>query len=186
MSSIFEFLAVCFYFILPAYAANVAPILAKRFNVLPWLAVPVDCNASWNGKPLLGPHKTLRGFVLGTAAAIAVTLSQTLLYPLFPFPTVGLVNYAHVNPLVLGFLLGFGSLLGDSLGSFVKRRVGIKPGEPLLGLDQTGMAIAAIAVIVRINPLPNTAIITIVVMTFLWHIAAARTAYLLKIRKEKW
>ena len=186
MSSIFEFLAVCFYFILPAYAANVAPILAKRFNVLPRLAVPVDCNANWNGKPLLGPHKTLRGFVLGTAAAIAVTVGQTFLYPLFPFPTLGLVNYAYVDPFVLGFLLGFGSLLGDSIGSFIKRRAGKKPGEPLPILDQTGMAMVATIAVVWVYPLSIDAIIAIIAMTFLWHITAAKTAYAFKIRPEKW
>lgn len=186
MSNILEFLAVCFYFMLPAYAANVAPVLAKRFNVLPRLAVPVDCNASWNGKPLLGPHKTLRGFVLGTTAAIAVTLGQTLLYPLFPFPTIGLVDYASVNPLVLGFLLGFGSLLGDSLGSFIKRRTRIQPGEPFPGPDQMGMAVMAIAVVAGVYPLSLTAVVAVVAMTFLWHITAARTAFLLKIREEKW
>ncbi|MDP4007458.1 MAG: CDP-archaeol synthase [bacterium] len=186
MPDILQFLAICFYFILPAYAANVAPVLAKRFNVLTQLAVPIDCNLKLRGKPVLGPHKTLRGFLVGTIAAISVTLSQTLLYPLFPFPTLGLVDYAQVNPLLLGFLLGFGSLLGDSFGSFIKRRIGKNPGEPLLGLDQTGMAIAAILAVSRAYPLSGGVILILITMTFLWHITAAKTAYLLKIRSEKW
>ncbi|MDO8474466.1 MAG: CDP-archaeol synthase [bacterium] len=181
-----QFLAICFYFIFPAYAANIAPILAKRFNILSRLDLPIDCNARWNGKPVLGPHKTLRGFVLGTTVAIAVVLSQTLLYPFFPFPTLGLVNYAQINPFLLGFLLGFGSLLGDSLGSLIKRRIGRAPGESLFGLDQTGMAIVAIASVVWIYPLSLTTSIALIAMTFLWHITAARTAFLLKIRREKW
>ena len=181
-----QFFAICFYFLLPVYAANVTPILAKRFNVLPGLALPIDCNASWKGKPVLGPHKTLRGFLLGTAAAMVVGFTQTILYPVPNFPTLGLVDYASINPLVLGFLLGFGSLLGDSLGSFIKRRAGKKPGETFPVLDQTGMTIVAIVAVIWAYPLPIAAIIAGVSITFVWHVIAARMAYVLNIREEKW
>ena len=44
---------------------------------------------------------------------------------------------------LIGFLLGFGALLGDALGSFIKRRMGIGRGKPAPILDQIDFLIVA-------------------------------------------
>jgi CDP-2,3-bis-(O-geranylgeranyl)-sn-glycerol synthase len=188
MPDIIQFLAVCFYFLFPAYAANIAPILANRFHVFPRLALPIDCNVTFifDGKRLLGPRKTVRGFLLGTLAAMFVASMQSFLWPFFPFPTLGLVNYASVNPLLLGFLLGFGSLVGDSVGSFIKRRIGWEPGRSFLGLDQVDMLIAVIFVASWKYHVSAIAIVTLLVGTFIWHLVLSWGAYKLRIRDEKW
>ncbi|MCD4805699.1 MAG: CDP-archaeol synthase, partial [Desulfobacterales bacterium] len=65
---------------------------------------PIDWNRTFlDGKPLLGSHKTIRG-IIGSIAA-GTLLSGFL----------GL-------PLIVGFCIGFFSMLGDSLSSFFKRR----------------------------------------------------------------
>ncbi|MBI2123974.1 MAG: CDP-archaeol synthase [Candidatus Wildermuthbacteria bacterium] len=181
-----EFLVACSYFILPACAANVVPVLAKRFNIFPSLALPMDCGVKVGGEPLLGSHKTLRGFVLGTMAAVIVTMGQNILDRFTPLSVPELVDYAQANWLVLGFLLGFGSLIGDAMGSFVKRRARKKPGKPFPVLDQVGMAIMAIIMVMGVYPLSMDAIVAIIVLTFFWHMGASRTAYLFGIRQEKW
>jgi hypothetical protein len=48
------------YFFGPAYAADVSPILAER--LLPRFDVPIDGGTKLRGPPLLGAHKTWRGF----------------------------------------------------------------------------------------------------------------------------
>ena len=49
--------------------------------------------------------------------------------------------------ILIGFLLGFGALLGDALGSFLKRRLGIGRGKPAPILDQLDFIIVALILV---------------------------------------
>lgn len=179
------FWAQCFYFFCPAFFANIIPVLASRFGILPSLAMPIDQGRNW-----LGPHKTVRGFLLGTTTAIAVTYCQTALDRLEPFSTLSLLDYSRVQPLLLGFLLGFGSLVGDSMGSFAKRRLNIQPGKHLWFVDEISMAVGAIIFLAILYPSPSsykiTIVLTLLTLTFLWHLAATRTAYATGIKNVRW
>lgn len=70
-----------------------------------------------DGKPILGPHKTFRGFI----GAIVV---GTLVAPILGFS------------LADGCILAFLSMLGDLASSFVKRRFGFLSGTVVVGWDQ--------------------------------------------------
>src|ERR1035438_7716287 len=97
--------------------ANTAPLVAKRWFGTRWV-LPLDCGLKFfDGRPLLGSSKTIRGLV----AAIAAT---TLAAPLLGLPAT------------LGALLGAGAMLGDALSSFIKRRMGAAPSTRATGLDQ--------------------------------------------------
>ncbi|MCD4763711.1 MAG: CDP-archaeol synthase [Desulfobacterales bacterium] len=79
---------------------------------------PIDRNRTFlDGKPLLGSHKTIRGIIGSMAAG---TLLSAFL---------GL-------PLIVGFCIGFFSMLGDSLSSFFKRRFELASGTAVPLLDQ--------------------------------------------------
>jgi len=52
---------------------------------------------------------------------------QVLLYPYVSEYTF--FDYTEVNILIIGFLFGFGALLGDLVESFFKRRIGIESGK---------------------------------------------------------
>lgn len=177
--------AQCFYFFCPAFLANMVPVLAARFQSFPSLASPVDRGKNW-----LGPNKTVRGLLLGTTAAIAATYCQAALYRFEPFARFSLLDYDRVQPFLLGFLLGFGSLVGDGMGSFLKRRLGKRPGEHLWLIDEISMAVGAIVFLAILYPSPSIRKVTIafvlVALTFLWHLIAARTAYAIGMRKVRW
>jgi CDP-archaeol synthase len=97
--------------------ANTAPLIAKRWMGTFW-ARPLDAGMRFvDGRPVLGPSKTVRGFV---AALIAATLGALLL----GFPPV------------FGVLIGGGAMLGDMLSSFIKRRLNVAPSGRATGLDQ--------------------------------------------------
>lgn len=97
--------------------ANGSPILAKRL-LGARLDVPLDGGLRFvDGRPLLGPSKTLRGVV----AAIALTALCA--------PLVG------VSP-QLGAWIGAAAMAGDAISSFIKRRLGIAPSGRAIGLDQ--------------------------------------------------
>ncbi|MDP6670520.1 MAG: CDP-archaeol synthase, partial [archaeon] len=83
----------------------------------------------FDGRPLFGKGKTFRGtiagIVVGSVGALAVSVF------LSDFTTVISANYFHY-----GFLLAAGAMLGDLVGSFIKRRTGLARGESVLLLDQ--------------------------------------------------
>ncbi len=167
----------CFYFMMPAYFANMAPVIAK--NWFKKTAIPVDF-----GKNIFGKNKTFRGFIFGILFAIVIAYLQFLLYGFSYFEGLSFIDYS--NWLVVGFLFGFGALLGDLAESFIKRRLKIKPGERFVPWDQTDFIIGALIFVSFVVDVSWRMVLFITVISFLGHILVNHTAYYLGVRKEKW
>lgn len=130
------------WFSIPMYVANAMPVFARR---VPFLDVPVDMGKSFRGKPILGSHKTYRGFVFGVLGSIAVVFVQKYAYMQGGmWQTLSIIDYGNISVLELGFLLGFGALFGDSVKSFFKRRIGIESGKSWLFFDQVDYILGAL------------------------------------------
>ncbi|MEW6721796.1 MAG: CDP-2,3-bis-(O-geranylgeranyl)-sn-glycerol synthase [Candidatus Micrarchaeota archaeon] len=118
-------------FLIPIYVANSSPVVLGGGAPLDFGAVMGD------GKRVLGDGKTIRGFFGGTLAGTVAGGLVVLAYPL-PF-------YASPGMQFTGaFILAFGTLAGDSLGSFLKRRAGVGSGRPFV-LDTIMFLIVALA-----------------------------------------
>lgn len=174
------------YLFLPAYAANMAPVVAKRFNVWPSLARPLDGGRMLGAQPLLGEHKTVRGLLFGLTAGIVVALFQRwgversdLLGALSSGP------HETVPPLLWGSALGGGALLGDLVKSFIKRRFGIPPGQRWFPWDQVDLILGAIILGRLVYPLPLAVMVTALVLTPLLGLVVNIGAYFLSV-KEAW
>lgn len=183
---VFLFLLKCVYLIIPGILANITPILYK--NKLKILAIPIDFNKKIKGKPILGSHKTFRGFFVGIISAIIAAYIQWFLYHDGIFLNISFIRYGEINVLLFGFLMGFGVLVGDSVKSFIKRRVSIKPGDRFIPLDQLD---SIIGMLIFIYPfyyeyIPFTAVIVLIPFWFFGHILLTRIGYYTGIRKEKW
>lgn len=97
--------------------ANSAPIFA-RILLGVWSNWPIDGGIVYrDGRPLLGPTKTLRGLL---AAVCATGMAAPLI-------DIDIITSA---------LFGFCSMLGDLASSFIKRRLGVESSTSVLGLDQ--------------------------------------------------
>lgn len=175
------FLLKCFYFMLPAYFANMAPVMVKRINLF---AFPVDFNKTIGSKPVLGRNKTFRGIIFGTIFAVVIAYLQYLLYGIESFRNISFLSYQ--NWLLFGFLMGFGSLTGDLLKSFFKRRLGINPGEKFIPFDQTDFVIGALVFIMPVFDVTLEIFIASLLVSFIGHILINHIAFYLKIRNEKW
>jgi len=97
-------------FFLPALVANGAPPIGKRIPILRKLYIPVYSK-------LLGKNKTWGGFVAASIVGSLVGL------------TIRSFDLYSISAVSAGLCLGFFSCLGDSLGSFIKRKSGFKEGE---------------------------------------------------------
>jgi len=103
---------------------------------------PVDFGRSLNGKRILGDGKTWRGFFGGGMAG--VVLGIILIGISFIFDKDGLWGYMSIwTGIGVVICLSFGSLLGDMMGSFIKRRIGIERGKKAPILDQYDFLIGA-------------------------------------------
>ena len=97
--------------------ANGAPVVTKKIFGSR-LDVPLDFGAKFfDGRPVFGSSKTIRGIV---AAILATTAFA---------PLIGL-------DLTIGAIVAGTAMVGDLFSSFVKRRLKLPPSSQALGLDQ--------------------------------------------------
>jgi len=176
-----QLILISIYLMLPAYLANMMPVFVKKINFLNY---PVDFNKKFKNKPILGTHKTFRGLFFGIIAGIIIAYIQYLLRNYSFFANISLLNYEYW--ILIGFLLGFGALVGDMAKSFFKRRVNIKPGAKFIPWDQLDYSIGSL-LFISIIFIPSWQIIlTVLILNFLLHISANHIGYYLKIREVKW
>lgn len=117
-------------FVLPAYIANAVPVLLGG-------GTPMDFGKNFFDKRrIFGDGKTIRGFFAGIFGGIAAggILSCIYLVPFFPSASVQFLAFA---------LMGLGTMVGDALGSFLKRRLNIAAGKPFV-LDQLMFLVVAL------------------------------------------
>jgi CDP-2,3-bis-(O-geranylgeranyl)-sn-glycerol synthase len=145
--------------------ANTAPLVAKRLFGPRWLA-PLDGGLIFfDGRPLLGASKTIRGLV---AAVTATALGALLL---------GV-------PATVGALLGGGAMLGDAIASFIKRRLGVAPSGRATGLDQIPEALLPLLMLNAVLGLTFVQIVAITLAFFVLEIPLAWMAHRLRLRDQ--
>lgn len=185
VEQILKELFFAFWFFGPAGLANVIAFGSGKIKFLKPYNYPVDLGLRFRGKRVLGSHKTIRGFVFGTAFAIIGTFIQVFFYNTLAWQREVLpLNYNEVNPLLLGFLLGFGALLGDAIKSFFKRQMGIQPGRSWVPFDQIDYIIGGIALSYLYVPLAWYQYLLITMMWVVIHPATTFLGYLLKLKRK--
>jgi len=162
------------YFFLPAYCANMTPVLIRW---LPFLNFPIH-------KKLLGPNKTWRGLIFGTVIGGLIFLLQQQLHATPFFSSIALINYPDF-PFWFGFLQGFGALFGDSIKSYYKRKQKIMPGKSWFPWDQLDFVFGAIIMGGIFYFPPAETVLVLLILSPILHIIINYLGYLLKIKKNK-
>ncbi len=166
---------------LPAYFANMAPIIVK--NRFSFLAVPIDGGKKIGGKPILGPHKTWRGFIFAVLFGVIVAYLQHLLSD-GVFSSLAIVSYD--SWLTLGILLGSGAIIGDLVESFFKRRSNVGSGKPWIPWDQLDFVIGGLVFAALVVDFSWVFVVSVIVVSFVLDIVVNHVAYFFKIRGERW
>lgn len=166
MNELLQILGSALWFILPAYVANATPVVLGGGR-------PIDANKKFtDGRPIFGSGKTVQGFIAGLAAGTFIGLLQ------------GIAEGTLSHFLALGFLLALGALLGDLLGSFIKRRLGIERGGAAPGLDQLSFVVVALLAASPLD-LPSWEIVlTILIITLPIHLATNFGGYKLGLKSR--
>ncbi len=174
------------WFILPAYIANA---LAVVFSGGP----PIDFGKIFiDGKRIFGDGKTVGGFIGGVITGVAASLVQVIMSPYLVkvvsiYYVIGFHEVFLIQASVLrGFLLSFGAMFGDLIGSFIKRRFGLKRGAPAPLLDQLDFLLGAIVFTNLIGSLQLKYVAILLIITPLIHLSANIIGYMLKLKREPW
>jgi len=119
-----DLIILAIWLMLPAYIANPAAALLGGGK-------PIDLGKNFtDNKRILGDGKTIRGFVLGSLSGIIIGLLQIWLAPSIAPYLAGYVSgdmLMNVSYIAV-FTMPVGSLLGDMVKSFFKRRLGFERG----------------------------------------------------------
>lgn len=164
------------YLLLPAFAANITPVITKY---LPFKH-PLDFGLSINKKRILGTNKTIEGLLIGILASTLTTLIQHNLTPT-PYDIL-----TYDKWLILGISIGLGALLGDALKSFFKRQFNIAPGKPWPPFDQIDYGIGTTTALLFFINLSPYNILTIIILCGAMHMTTTTTAYFFKLRPNPW
>ena len=151
--------------ILILVCANGAPIIARKL-LSSRFDTPLDGNLHfWDGERLLGSSKTIRGVV-------AATLTTTAIFMILDMSVVK------------GFLFGLSAMLGDSLSSFLKRRVRLNPGDSAPWLDQIPEALLPVLIMRTSLDLDWLQVLVTVIGFALVNMIISPITYWLHIRRK--
>ncbi len=145
--------------------ANGAPLfgytlLRQRFGQ------PLDGGRNFlDGRPLLGPSKTIRGVLL----SVLVTLAAAVL--------IGLDG-------TTGVLIGLFAMLGDVFSSFTKRRLGLPSSSRALGLDQIPESLFPLLVVKWQYDLDSSEIGLMVAAFVLLELVVSRVLFRFRLRDQ--
>jgi hypothetical protein len=92
-------------------------------------AIPLDGGRTFRGRRLFGANKTLKGFVIMVPAAALSFGLLGVLAQAFPRTGEGLWLLSPLQYTALGGSAALGFMLGELPNSFMKRQLGIAPGE---------------------------------------------------------
>ncbi len=170
------------YFFLPAYLANMSPVLAgRRFSAL---AIPIDGGQTLRGKRIFGDHKTWRGLLAGIVAGALTFELQRLAYEAGVARGLALIDYS-AHPLLPGLLMGLGAGVGDAVKSFFKRRIDIEPGASWPVFDQLDFFLGAYLFVSLVYAPPLLPALACLPVIFLGNLAFNAAGYRLGF-KETW
>ena len=170
------------YFFLPAYFANMAPVIFGKINALPY---PIDSNKKWRNRPIFGKNKTWGGLLYAIVLGTAIFYVQQTLYNIPFFKGISLIDYTSYS-LALGFLLASGAILGDLIESLIKRRYNKEPGAEWFPFDQIDYVIGALVFGAAVYLPPLKIIVILFILAPFLHYGANYMAYFLGLKKVRW
>lgn len=154
----------------PCYVANAFPVVVAR---LVKRRHPLDFGRKFiDGRRVLGDGKSIEGFVAGILSGSLAGWFMSL------WGTGSLPGAA---------VLSVGTMLGDALGSFVKRRLGLERGAPVPLLDQLAFLLTAMLLYwFFIDTINFVIAVILVIITPPIHMISNFFAYKLGLKSEPW
>jgi CDP-2,3-bis-(O-geranylgeranyl)-sn-glycerol synthase len=177
------------WLVFPAYIANSSAVLFGHGK-------PVDLGRKMkDGRRIFGDGKTWYGLLGGTLAGVAFGFGQVVGSGI-QYPNHHWGYGPAPNAYLIAVLIPLGALLGDLLGSFIKRRLGRSRGESIAILDIYDLILGVfiLLIIFQFNWFYQTfldgirliALVTLLILTPMLHRLTNIIGYKLGKKKEPW
>lgn len=191
-------LAKMYITLVPAMIAGILNMVWCKTSFLASLQRPIDKKRTLSDKQrIFGDNKTWKGFwgmlVLGTA----LNVLWGMLCRSIPYMENHNFFYdRHRNTngynLIVGLLVGLSYALCELPNSFVKRRLGIRPGKPPKGwqaplfifMDQADSVFGMVAIVALFSPMRPVFYFLYVLLGATTHIVINILLYCVKLRKN--
>ncbi len=183
--------------LLSAVFAGVANSVLCKSKLCLKLKKPIDGGHNfYDGKRIFGDHKTWKGFIGYIILNIVFAVALGALYSIFNLDRFSFIYQNHDNNLLfniwLGFLIGLAYALFELPNSFLKRRLGIKPGKTTKGfskaffvfLDQADSVFGVCLVVCIYHPMTIPFYLLYVLIGAVTHIILNMLLYLVGMRKN--
>ena len=168
------------YLIAPAVAAGLLHAVVIKRDFLRVLGRPLD-----GGRGILGANKTWRGVVVMLVGSAGFVALQRVV----DVETLALVDYREPLTLLLGPALGAGYSLAELPNSFVKRRLGVRPGgrtrrfAPLQYVADQGDSVAGATFAVALFVRDAEVLALVATFGFALHAAIDRLLYAFDVKE---
>lgn len=170
------------YLMLPLIFSGIAHTVVIKLNLFPRLTVPIS-------ERLFGANKTLRGFV------VVPLLTGVGVYLVLPLENVFgadlLVRFSDGHPWLIGLSVGLVYMLFELPNSYLKRKLGIPPGEranrgtlAFSLLDQTDSALGCVLFYWVVYPIPGALLVLALLASVAAHLMFNVLLYSAGLRKE--
>lgn len=171
MDQLIDFTIWFIKYFLPSMIANASPLLIHG-------VFPIDKGIAFiDKKPIFGRNKTVEGFLVGVYMGFSSSIVLSIIFN----------NYSLI---LLGLGASISSLLGDLFGSFIKRRLGIKSGDPFPILDQLDFMFFTIIYYALLNVkdivFNPCYVFYACILVLILHIITNNVAYYLGVKDKRW
>ncbi len=160
------------WILMPAYVSNVFASLRRG-------RVAMDAGRHFMGRRLLGDGKTAEGFVTGFLSGFAMAALQAIIQTELP-------RYMRVFSTETALLIPLLAVLGDCLGSFIKRRLGMERGEMAMFLDQLDFVALPLLYLLATGSIPLVTVLVGLSITVPVHMLINILAYRSGVKREPW
>jgi len=178
-NAVVGFIANTIIYFLPALIANGAPVIFIGKVIKN--PKPLDRGRKFiDGRPVLGPNKTIEGFLIGCLFGLVVGIAYALITH-------------NIFFMLYGFTMGLGAMIGDSINSFIKRRINIRSGDPFVPMDQLSFIVISYVFIKLLEldrlcgievTLAHFSMIVVIVMIL--HPLTNMISYLIGLKDKPW
>jgi CDP-2,3-bis-(O-geranylgeranyl)-sn-glycerol synthase len=142
---------------------------------------PLDLGRNFvDGMRILGDGVTIKGSFFGMLCGMTAGLFMA------PFDNPFLPSATFLSKMALAFLLSFGAIFGDAVGSFIKRRLKMKRGAPAPLLDQLNFVVGGLLFSALMVKITLEVALILLVLTPIGHLLVNKAGYLLKLKEVPW